>query len=126
MTFYENFKRICDMRGESPSTVARKLGISTGTVSNWKATEARPSSAILRKLAAYLSVSTDYLLTGEEPEYVAYRTADEDVLIFDAIDALRREDLRRLVLRLSKASDEEIRKVHGFLDLTQIGGSVDG
>lgn len=123
--FYDNYKKLCLAIGKSTTKVGNELGISSGTVSAWK-NGRTPTGAMLQKVANYFNVSSDYLLTGEEPEYVAYRTADEDVLIFDAIDALRREDLRRLVLRLSKASDEEIRKVHGFLDLTQIGGSVDG
>ena len=123
--FYDNYKKLCLQIGKSTTKVGNELGISSGTVSAWK-NGRTPTGAMLQKVANYFDVSSDYLLTGEEPEYVAYRTADEDVLIFDAIDALRREDLRRLVLRLSKASDEEIRKVHGFLDLTQIGGSVDG
>lgn len=125
-TFYENYQRLCLRIGKSTSKVAEEIGFNKASVSGWKNKGAVPSGSNLRKIADYFKVSTDYLLTGEEPEYTAYRTADEDVLIFDAIDALRREDLRRLVLRLSKASDEEIRKVHGFLDLTQIGGSVDG
>lgn len=123
--FYDNYKKLCLEIGKSTTKVGLELGISSGTVSAWK-NGRTPTGAMLQKVANYFGVSADYLLTGEEPEYTAYRTADEDVLIFDAIDALRREDLRRLVLRLSKASDEEIRKVHGFLDLTQIGGSVDG
>lgn len=126
MTFFERFQDLCNKAGKSPARVGVEIGLNKATVSAWKTKGSIPSGNTLYKLADYFGVSADYLLTGEEPEYVALRTADEDVLIFDAIDALRREDLRRLVLRLSKASDEEIRKVHGFLDLTQIGGSVDG
>lgn len=122
MTFFERYKELCSKKGESPTKAAANNGIGASTVTAWKS-GSFPKGETLYKLANYFGVSTDYLLTGEEPTYTAYRTADDDIEIFEAINALKRYDLRRLVLRLSEASDEEIRKVHGFLDLTQIGGS---
>jgi len=122
MDFYDRVKQLCRSRGISLARMAKEIEISNGTVANWKAAKATPQGPILRKIADYFNVSTDYLLTGEEQTYTAIRTADPDVEIFEAINALKREDLRRLVLRLSEATEEEIRKVHGFLDLTQIGG----
>lgn len=125
VAFYDNFRKLCYEKGESPTSVGKKLGLSSGTVSNWKAVGSTPQGPTVRKIAEYFGVSADYLLTGEEPTYTAIRTADPDVEIFERINALKREDLRRLVLRLSEATEDEIRKVHGFLDLTQIGGSYE-
>ena len=124
MTFFERYKELCQKKGESPTKAAAKNGIGGSTVTAWK-NGSFPKGETIYKLAEYFNVSTDYLLTGEEPTYTAIRTADPDVEIFERINALKREDLRRLVLRLSEASEEEIRKVHGFLDLTQIGGSYE-
>lgn len=123
MTFYERFKILRQGKGMSPARAGEECGLNKGTVSAWKQRGTQPSGRTLQKIADFFGVSTDYLLTGEEPTYTAIRTADDDIEIFEAINALKRYDLRRLVLRLSEASDEEIRKVHGFLDLTQIGGS---
>ena len=121
MTFYENYQRLCSKVGKSTSKVAEEIGFNKASASGWKK-GAVPSGSNLQKIADYFGVTTDYLLTGEERNYTAIRTADPDVEIFERINALKREDLRRLVLRLSEASEEEISKVHGFLDLTQIGG----
>lgn len=123
MDFYDRVKQLCRAKGVSMARMAKDIEISNGTVANWKAAKTMPQGPILRKLADYFNVSTDYLMTGEEPTYTAIRSSDEEVEIFEAINALKDTELRRLVLRLSKASQEEIRKVHGFLDLTQIGGS---
>jgi transcriptional regulator with XRE-family HTH domain len=122
MTFYENYQRLCSKMGKSTSKVAEEIGFNKASASGWKR-GAVPSGSNLQKIADYFGVSADYLLTGEEPTYQALRSSDEEVEIFEAINALKDTELRRLVLRLSKASQEEIRKVHGFLDLTQIGGS---
>lgn len=122
MTFYERYKELCSKKGESPTKAAANNGIGGSTVTAWK-NGSFPKGETVYKLANYFGVSADYLLTGEEPTYTAIRSSDEEVEIFEAINALKDTELRRLVLRLSKASDEEIRKVHGFLDLTQIGGS---
>lgn len=123
MTFFERFQDLCNKAGKSPARVGVEIGLNKATVSAWKTKGSIPSGNTLYKLADYFGVSADYLLTGEEPTYQALRSSDEEVEIFEAINALKDTELRRLVLRLSKASREEIRKVHGFLDLTQIGGS---
>lgn len=120
--FYDNYKKLCLKIGKSTTKVGNELGISSGTVSAWK-NGTTPTGAMLQKVANYFNVSSDYLLTGEDPAYQAVSSSDEEVDIFEAINALKDTELRRLVLRLSTASQEEIRKVHGFLDLTQIGGS---
>lgn len=122
MTFLERFQDLCNKAGKSPARVGVEIGLNKATVSAWKTKGSIPSGNTLYKLADYFGVSADYLLTGEE-SYQAVSSSDEEVEIFDAINALKDTELRRLVLRLSTASQEEIRKVHGFLDLTQIGGS---
>lgn len=120
--FYDTVKELCRRKGVSLAQMAKDIHISTGTIQAWKMGSI-PQGSTLKKLTDYFGVSTDYLVTGKETAYEAFRTEDEDIEIFDAINALRRQDLRRLVLRLAEASEEEVSKVHGFLDLTQIGGS---
>ena len=123
--FYDNYERLCKSLGKTPSGIAKELNISAGTVSAWRK-GSTPTGQMLQKIANYFDVSTDYLMTGQEPKVKAIATADDDIEIFDAINALKREDIRRLVLRLSSASAEDVKKVNGFLDLTQIGGAYYG
>ncbi len=126
MTFYDNFKNLCLERGKSPSGVATELKISSGTVSNWKATGRKPSSQILQKIATYFGVSTDYLLHGGEESPKAFVTYDPDVEIFECIEMLKDERIRRLLLKLKRASAEDLSKVIGMIDVLGIGGEVDG
>lgn len=64
-----------------PATVAKATGIDKSTFSKWKS---KPTSKldldILVKIANYLNVSTDYLLTGKEKSPSAEQTAKEQVL----------------------------------------------
>lgn len=120
--FYDNYERLCKSLGKTPSGIAKELNISAGTVSAWRK-GSTPTGQMLQKIADYFDVSTDYLMTGKEPTYTAIKSADDEIEIFEAIDALKRENVRRLVLRLASSSDDDIKKVNGFLDLTQIGDS---
>lgn len=59
--FFERFSELCKERNETPNSVAKKLGVSSGSVTAWKnGTEPRNTTII--KIADYLGVSTDYLL----------------------------------------------------------------
>lgn len=62
--FYDIYKNLCQSIGKSPTAVSVELGISRGTVSNWKNKGAVPSGEILQKIAEYFDVTTDFLLYG--------------------------------------------------------------
>lgn len=59
--FWENFIKLCTENNTKPNPVAAKLGISSGSVTNWK-NGTMPNSATLMKIANYFNVSPDYLL----------------------------------------------------------------
>ena len=63
--FWENFVRLCNEAGKSPSRVAFELGLSNGTASGWKK-GAIPQERILRRLADYFGVPMESL-TAETP-----------------------------------------------------------
>lgn len=65
--FYDKFLSLCAERKESPSGVARKIGLSNAAANGWKNGK-MPSDVTLTKLAQYFGVTTDYLLTGEQKE----------------------------------------------------------
>lgn len=50
--------------------LARKLNVSKQTVSNWENNNILPSIEVLIKLSSILSVSTDYLLSLDDREYI--------------------------------------------------------
>lgn len=66
--FFERFSELCKMHGETPNSVAKEIGASSGSVTAWKkGTE--PRNATMTKIADYFDTTVDYL-TGrtDDPE----------------------------------------------------------
>ena len=63
--FWENYVRLCNKINSKPNPIAKKLGISSGTVTNWKK-GTMPQSGQLQKIADFFNVSIDYLLEKEK------------------------------------------------------------
>ena len=61
MAFWETFVQLCKEHNTKPNPVASELGISSGSVSQWK-TGSIPSAERLILIADYFSCSIDYLL----------------------------------------------------------------
>ena len=100
--FWKKFLEICAERGESPNGVAKKVGISSCSVTSWKK-GGTPRDSSLLKIASYFDVSVDYLLGKEE------KPADEGELSEtekQLIDALRDvpDELRERAFRAAVAS----------------------
>ena len=64
--FWENFVRLCNKAGKSPSRVAVEIGLSSTSAVGWKK-GAAPRPAVLARLSDYFGVSVKEL-TREEPE----------------------------------------------------------
>ena len=56
MKFVETFAALCNERGESPSAVCHKMGLSNATYSGWKKNGALPRETTLVKIANYFDV----------------------------------------------------------------------
>lgn len=68
--FKENFIRLCNERGEFPSVVCKKIGITPAAFSKWT-DESVPRRATLMRIADYFGVSVSYLLGAtDEPSEV--------------------------------------------------------
>lgn len=57
-------------RGISQVELAKRLGVTKQSVSNWENDNIQPSVEMVVKLAGVFSVSTDYLLGLEQGEYL--------------------------------------------------------
>lgn len=64
MQFYENYVRLCNSIGKSPSAVAEELGLTPAAATGWSQ-GAVPRKATIQKVADYFDVTVDDLL-GEE------------------------------------------------------------
>ena len=66
---YEVYQRLLDKKGLKNADVARATGISNMTLSDWKRGKSVPKADKMQKIAEYLNVSVDYLMTGKDMEF---------------------------------------------------------
>lgn len=72
--FFERFAELCKGIGETPNSIAREIGASSGSVTAWKnGTEPRYST--VSRIADRLNTSVDYLL-GRTNDPINYDDSD--------------------------------------------------
>lgn len=70
---------ICIKKGTSRKEVANHCGISTNTISTWISRGTIPAADIAIKIAEYLDVSVEWLVTGHDRENLT--DEDRDLLL---------------------------------------------
>ncbi len=70
MTLNENIKKLRLARNLSQVDLAKELGVTKQSVSNWENNNIQPSIDMLIRLARYFSVSADCLLGLDERQYI--------------------------------------------------------
>lgn len=78
--FFDQLKKLCDREGISPTAITEKLGMSKGTVSNWRHGGTPNGEAIVR-FSERFNVSTDYLLLGKESHSINSLSAGESEIL---------------------------------------------
>lgn len=63
--FYKRLERLLKNKGLQQKDLAEKCGISSNGISTWKITGTLPRADIAIKIAKYLNVTVEYLITGE-------------------------------------------------------------
>lgn len=99
--FFERYAALCKERGETPNSVAKIIGASSGSVTAWKNGTA-PRNATLAKIADYFGVSTDYLLGKEKMPLV-----NEDKELTEYLQILKTRPECRMLFQLSKDATKE-------------------
>lgn len=69
--FYDKFVALCAQKGESPSHVAKAIGLSNATATGWKNGK-KPNDITLRRLSDYFSVPVEDLKDVPSPFYKNY------------------------------------------------------
>ena len=67
---HQRIRTLRQTRSMSQVQLARLLGVTKQSVSNWENDNIQPSIEMLKKLAAVFSVSTDYLLGLKKDDYI--------------------------------------------------------
>ena len=116
---YEVYQRLLDKQGLKNADVARATGISNMTLSDWKRGKSVPKSDKMRKIAEYLNVSVDYLMTGNEAQFIV-EAAKNDALLTELPSSIKeyasklaempkeqQEHIMSLIEMLSDKKDEK-------------------
>ena len=114
---YEIYQRLLDERGLKNADVARATGISNMTLSDWKRGKSVPKSDKMRKIAEYLNVSADYLMTGKETEFTA-EMAEIDLEL-----SQMKERIKLYALKMSKLSKSDQDTIMSLID--RMNGEVE-
>jgi transcriptional regulator with XRE-family HTH domain len=98
LNFSGRLKSLMDIKGLRQKELARLIGVSEGTVSNWISKESTPKVEALHKLEVLFKVSGQFLLTGKMPSGKRF--------IDRAVDELKEESLLVEAARLEKVQKE--------------------
>lgn len=82
---YEIFKALLEKKGLRAIDVTNATGIKATTLSEWKSGKSKPNTEKMIKIAHFLGVSVEYLVTGEDVKGKEYFLNDETVEIAKAI-----------------------------------------
>ena len=70
MTLNENIRQLRLARNLSQVDLAKSLGVTKQSISNWENNNIQPSIDMLIRLAEFFSVSTDHMLGLDQREYI--------------------------------------------------------
>lgn len=109
MAFYENYLKMCEKAGKTPSAAALEMGLSKPTVNRWKKGGGATDATAL-KVASYFGVTVKEL-TGEEqkekpaPGEGSGLDARFDALLSQMTDADRADLLEYMEFKVAKRKE---------------------
>lgn len=107
--FYDNLKQACTNKNISVTATLKQIGIGTANGTYWK-NGSVPASDIVVKLAEFLEVSTDYLLTGKE-KCLSLKLTENEQKILDIFKNLTETQQGQVIERaemLSEINEDKI------------------
>lgn len=76
--FYDRLLKLCESSGIKPTTLLSNMGMSKGSLANWKDGKL-PTGDVLVRFSEHFGVSIDYLALGKNPS-IELSTEDQDLL----------------------------------------------
>lgn len=76
---YEIFEKLCFQKGVTPYRVCKETGLTTATISNWKAGRYVPKSDKMQKIADYFGVSLNYLMGNSFIKKMGFALQEERI-----------------------------------------------
>ena len=95
--FYDNYVKICQQHGVSPSKAAADAGLSKSTVTKWKNNpDSEPTGTAIKRLSDYFNVPISELLGEEQKE--------KPTVVDDGLS----DDLRELIQTVKGLPEEKV------------------
>lgn len=109
MAFYENYLKLCEKAGKTPSAAALEMGLSKPTVNRWKKGGGATDATAL-KVASYFGVTVEELTGEEQKEKPAPSEGSEldarfDALLSQMTDADRADLLEYMEFKVAKRKE---------------------
>lgn len=101
--FYDNFLRLCNQKGVSPSAAVVEMGFQKSVVTRWK--KSIPTDANKLKIANYFGVSVDELISDTENEEKPLVNEDEELTEY--LDELKNRPEMKMLFSLAKGATKE-------------------
>ena len=118
MTIIDRIQYLLDQRGLKIIDLAAHLNVTQGTVSSWKSRQTDPPTKYLSDIANFLSVSVQYLITGDEPDVnSAPSEISPDLLTTHILSALAKQQniVANLSLELAQLSIRKNISIQSYL-----------
>lgn len=109
---YEIYCKLRDKKGLKDADVVKATGITKSTFSDWKSGRSKPKQDKLQRIADFLEVSVDYLMTGEEKEGDKYYLNDETAQV--AQEIFENKELRALFDVQRDMEPEDLKALHNM------------
>ena len=98
---YEYFEKLLKEKGLTAYRISKETGVTQSTLSDWKRGRSTPKTENMKKIADFLNVSVDYLMTGKEPN-----TSTEPAVKLTARDERDiAKDLNNIMAKLTSGED---------------------
>lgn len=124
MSLYDNVKEAAKKKGYSINRLEQELGFARSYISKFKTIT--PSADKIQRIADFLEVSSEYLLTGEEKEQEQYYLNDEAAQV--AQEIFENKELRALFDVQRDMDADDLRALHNMalaLKRKERGGNDD-
>lgn len=105
---FDKIKELADKQGISINVLEEKLGYGTNTLYRLK--RSNPSSKVLREIADYFGVSTDYLLGRTDNPAIAGETQLEQEIDINELDG------RIMLFDGKPLTDDDKRAIKGIIE----------
>lgn len=110
MSFWDKYVELCTKNNSSANAEAKKIGIASSTVSNWKKNDGAPQPHTLQKIADYFGVPVSYF-SEEAAEAKKSPAPDKET-----------EDFTKYFAMLTPEHQKQIRSVMAELIKEQLQG----